>query len=90
MDTIKLLNSLEVGIPLIVTTTYQGITRRKVTLYGGTRGDGVYHFMDDSGIYGCSIGYIKDHVTVSQELDQENDIYELARLTDEVKEKGMR
>lgn len=85
MDTIKLLDSLEVGTPLIVTTTYQGITRRTVTLYGGTKGDGIYHFMDDSGIYGCSIGYIRDHVTISQELDQEDDIYKLAKLTDKVK-----
>lgn len=38
MDAIKLLNSLEKGIPLIVTTKWQDLIMRKVAIYAGTDG----------------------------------------------------
>lgn len=85
MDTIKLLNSLEVGMPLIVTTKWQDLISRKVTLYGGTKGDGIYNFIDDTGAYRMTTGYIKEHCKISQELDQENDLYELTKLIDKAK-----
>lgn len=85
MDTIKLLNKLEVGIPLIVTTKWQGSTIRKVSLYGGTDGAGAYNFIDDTGAYRMTTGYIREHCTISQELDQEEDLFEVVKLIDKVK-----
>lgn len=72
-------------MPLIVTTTWQGLTMRKVTLYGGTKGDGIYNFIDDNGPYRMTTGYIKEHCKISQELDQEDDIFILTKLIDKVK-----
>jgi hypothetical protein len=85
MDAIKLLDSLEVGTPLIITTKWQNIISRKVTLYAGTTGNGYYNFIDDTGAYKMTTGYIKEHCKISQELDQENDLYELTKLIDKVK-----
>ena len=84
MDTIKLLNSLEVGMPLIVTTKWQNIITRKATLYAGTRGDGIYNFIDDTGIYKMTTGYIQENCHISQILDQD-DLYEVVKLIDKVK-----
>lgn len=86
MDTIKLLDSLEVGMPLIVTTKWQNGESRNVTLYAGTKDDGIYNFIDLGGSYKCTIRYIKEHMTISQELDHEDDIFILAKLIDRVKE----
>lgn len=88
MDTIKLLDSLEVGMPLIVTTKWQDIISRKVTLFAGANEDGTYNFIDDSGIYQLTTGYIKEHCTISQELDQEGDLYDLVALINKVKKEG--
>ena len=85
MDTIKLLNKLEVGIPLIVTTKWQDLISRKVTLYGGTDGSGTYNFIDDTGAYKMTTGYIREHCTISQELDQEEDLFKVVKLIDKVK-----
>lgn len=85
MDAIKLLDSLEVGMPLIVTTKWQNLISRKVTLYGGTNGMGQYNFIDDTGAYRMTTGYIKEHCKISQELDQEDDIFTLTKLIDKVK-----
>lgn len=85
MDAIKLLDSLEVGMPLVITTTWQGLTMRKVSIYAGTDGIGKYTFIDDSGIYQLTTGYIKEHCKISQELDQEDDIFILTKLIDKVK-----
>lgn len=88
MDTIKLLDSLEAGMPLVVTTTWQGLTMRKVTIYAGTDGMGTYNFVDDNGPYRMTTGYIKEHCTISQELDQEGDLYDLVALINKVKREG--
>lgn len=85
MDTIKLLDSLEAGMPLVVTTTWQGLTMRKVSLYAGNDGMGKYTFIDDTGAYRMTTGYIKEHCKISQELDQEDDIFILTKLIDKVK-----
>jgi len=85
MDAIKLLNSLEKGMPLVVTTTWQGLTMRKVSIYGGTDGIGKYTFIDDSGIYQLTTGYIKEYCTISQELDREDDLLKLTKIIKEVK-----
>lgn len=85
IDAIKLLNKLEVGIPLIVKTTWQGLTMRKVSLYAGTDGSGTYNFIDDTGVYKMTTGYIKEHCTISQELDQDEDLFEVVKLIDKVK-----
>ena len=90
MDTIKLLNSLEVGTPLVVTTTYQDMTMREITLFCGANDDGTYNFIDCDCSYRMTPRYIKEHCTISQELDQENDLYELAQLTDKVKREGVK
>ena len=85
MDAIKLFNNIEVGIPLIVTTKWQDLTMRKVTIYTGTDGMGTYNFIDDNGPYRMTTGYIKEHCKISQELDQEDDIFILTKLIDKVK-----
>ena len=72
-------------MPLIVTTKWQDLISRKVTLYGGTDGMGVYNFIDDTGVYKMTTGYIKEHCKISQELDQEDDIFILTKLIDKVK-----
>lgn len=85
MDIIKLLDNLEVGIPLIVVIKWLGVpTRRKVTLYAGTKGDGIYNFIDDTGVYGMTAGYIRERCHISRELDQD-DLYELMLLCNKVK-----
>jgi hypothetical protein len=89
MDTIKLLDSLEVGMPLIVTTKWSGVpAMRKVSIYGGTDGIGKYTFIDDSGIYQLTTGYIKDHCYISQELDQDTDLYEVVKLCNKIIREG--
>lgn len=88
MDTIKLLDSLEAGMPLVVTTTWQGLTMRKVTIYAGTDGMGTYNFVDDNGPYRMTTGYIKEHCTISQELDQEGDLYEVVELCNKIIREG--
>jgi hypothetical protein len=85
MDTIKLLNSLEVGMPLIITTKWQDIINRKVTLFAGANEDGTFNFIDDSTTYKMTPRYIKEHCKISQELDQEDDIFTLTKLIDKVK-----
>ena len=85
MDTIKSLDSLKIGMPLIITFNELPSKIRKVSLYAGTTGNGYYNFIDDSGIFKCSIGYIKEHLIISQELDQEDDIFTLTKLIDKVK-----
>lgn len=84
MDTIKLLNSLEVGMPLIVTTKWQDLISRKVTLFAGVNEDGTYNFIDDSTAYKMTPRYIKEHCTISQELDQEGDLYEVVELCNKI------
>ena len=85
MDAIKLLDSLEVGMPLIIIFNELPSKIRKVSLYAGTTGNGYYNFIDDSGIFKCSIGYIKEHLIISQELDQDTDLYEVVKLCNKVK-----
>lgn len=87
MDTIKLLDSLEAGMPLIVTTKWQDSISRKVSIYAGTDGMGTYNFVDDNGPYRMTTGYIKEHCTISQELDQEGDLYDLVALINKVNRK---
>ena len=72
-------------MPLVVTTTWQGLTMRKVSIYAGTNGAGTYNFIDDTGVYKMTTGYIKEHCKISQELDQEDDIFILTKLIDKVK-----
>ena len=88
MDAIKLLNSLEVGIPLIVTTKWQDLTMRKVTIYAGTDGMGTYNFVDDNGPYRMTTGYIKEHCKISQELDQDTDLCEVVQLCNKIIREG--
>lgn len=88
MDTIKLLDNMETGMPVIVTTKWQGLTTRKVSLYAGNDGMGKYSFIDDSGIYQCTAGYIRDHVTIQTELDQDEDLYTVVQLCNKVKREG--
>lgn len=85
MNTIELLDSLEVGMPLIIIFNELPSKIRKVSLYAGTTGNGYYNFIDDSGIFKCSIGYIKEHLIISQELDQDTDLYEVVKLCNKVK-----
>ena len=85
MDAIKLLNNIEVGIPLIVTTKWQDLISRKVTIYAGTDGMGIYNFVDDNGPYRMTTEYIKEHCTISQELDGEDDLLKLTKIIKKVK-----
>ena len=88
MNAIKLLNDLEKGMPLIVTTTWQGLTMRKVTIYAGTDGMGTYNFVDDNGPYRMTTGYIKEHCKISQELDQDTDLCEVVQLCNKIIREG--
>lgn len=88
MDAIKLLNNIEVGIPLIVTTKWQDLISRKVTIYAGTDGMGIYNFVDGNGPYRMTTGYIKEHCTISQELDQDTDLYEVVKLCNKIIREG--
>ena len=86
MNIIKLLDNMEVGTPLIVTTKWQNITIRKITLYAGNNEIGKYNFIDDTGHYIMTPGYIRDHVTIQTELDQDEDLWELSKLLRKIKE----
>ena len=88
MDAIKLLDNMEAGMPVVVTTTWQGLTMRKVSIYAGNDGMGKYSFIDDSGIYQLTTGYIKEHCTISQELDQDTDLYEVVQLCNKIIREG--
>ena len=88
MDAIKLLDKLETGMPLVITTTWQGLTMRKVSIYAGNDGAGTYNFIDDSGIYQLTAGYIKEHCKISQELDQDTDLYEVVELCNKIIREG--
>ena len=88
MNAIKLLNNLEKGMPLVVTTTWQGLTMRKVTIYAGTDGMGIYNFVDDNGPYRMTTGYIKEHCKISQELDQDTDLCEVVKLCNTIIREG--
>lgn len=88
MDAIKLLNKLETGMPLVITTTWQDSTIRKVSIYGGTDGIGKYTFIDNSGIYQLTAGYIKEHCKISQELDQDTDLFEVVELCNKIRREG--
>lgn len=84
MDKIKLLNKMEVGIPLILITTWQDKTFRKPTLYAGTDGYGLYYFIDDTGRYKCTIGYIREHIQILTELETDEDIAEIVKLNQKI------
>ena len=88
MDIIKLLDNMEVGVPVAVTIKWQNVTMRKVSLYVGNDGMGKYNFIDDSGIYQLTTGYIKEHCQISQELDQDTDLYEVVQLCNKVIREG--
>ena len=92
MDSIKLLNELKVGTPLIITTKWQDRVTREVALYGGTDGMGTYIFVDEAcGVWKITTGYIKEHCTISQELDGEDDLLKLTKIIEKVKgEKGVK
>lgn len=92
MDSIKLLNKIKVGTPLIVTTKWQDRVTREVTLYGGTDGMGTYIFVDEAcGVWRMTTEYIKEHCTISQELDGEDDLLKLTKIIKEVKsEEGVK
>lgn len=85
MNAIKLLNELKVGTPLIVIIKSQGTTIREVSLYGGIDDEGIYTFIDNDGIYRLTTGFIKEHCTISQELDGEDDLLKLTKIIKEVK-----
>ena len=88
MDTIKLLDSLEAGMPLIVTTKWQDSISRKVNIYAGANEDGTFNFIDDNGLYKMTIGYIKEHCKISQELDEDTDLYKVVELCNKVIREG--
>ena len=85
MDAIKLLNNIEVGTPLIVTTKWQDLTYREVTLYAGTDGMNTYNFIDNDTSYKMTAGYIREHCTIETTLETDEDICDLTRLIKKVK-----
>ena len=84
MDTIKLLDKTIVGMPLIITTKWQDITHRSVSIYAGTEGDGIYNFIDKSGWYKATAGYIREHITIDNTLYTDEDIAEVAKLNKKI------
>lgn len=91
METIEILNNLEVGTPLIVTTESQGYIIRSVCIYVGKDEDGLYNFFDNSGVTGIftySPRYITDHVTVETELKYAADLCTVASLLEIILEKN--
>ena len=88
MNAIKLLDNMEVGTPLIVTTKWQDLISRKVTIYAGTDGMGIYDFIDNDNSYRMTAGYIREHCTISQELDQDTDLCEVVKLCNKIIREG--
>ena len=89
MDTIKLLDSLEVGMPLVITTKYLGVpAMREACLYAGKDKNGRYNFFDDSGITGIfaySTKFIQDNVIIETEINHVDDMLEIADLCEKIK-----
>ena len=85
MDTIKLLDNLEVGIPLIVTTKWQDLITREVVLYGGKDDREIYNFITIDTTFGMTPRYIREHCQISQELDQDDDLFEVVKICNKVK-----
>lgn len=85
MDIIKLLDNMEVGMPLIITTKWQDLISRKVTIYAGTDGMNIYDFIDNDNSYRMTAGYIREHCTIETTLETDEDICELTKLIKKVK-----
>lgn len=85
MNIIKLLNNMEVGTPLILTTKWQDEAHRRPTIYAGTDGEGLYYFIDNTGKYKCTIGYIRNHIQIKTKLETNEDIIEIAELNKRMK-----
>lgn len=87
MNSIKILDNLEVGMPVIVTTENQGYIMRKVCLYMGKDKENRYNFFDDDdGITGFaySTKYIIDCVTIETEMNYTADLCTAAELCKKV------
>lgn len=81
MDTIKLLENTEVGMYMVV--VYDN-NLRCPALYMGEVSPGVHQFIDNDNIFKCTNGYIRDHVTIDQELD-ESELFEIAKILEKIK-----
>ena len=73
MNSIEILNDLEVGMPVIVTTKGQCCIMRDVCLYMGKDKEDRYNFFNNNdgitGVFAYSTKYIIDHVTIETEIN---------------------
>jgi hypothetical protein len=85
IDTIKQLENTEIGMFLVVILS-NGI--RCPSLYMGQPTPGIYQFIDESGIYKMTAGYIREHhITIDQTLT-DKELCLIATVIEVVKEKG--
>ena len=85
MDTIKLLDKTENGMYMAVILN-NGI--RCPSLYMGQPTPGVYQFIDNTGIYRMTAGYIKDHnIKIDQTLNSE-ELFQIGVIVNQVMERG--
>lgn len=81
MKTIDILNKMEIGLPIVVILNNK---IRCVSIYLGNNEAGIYKFIDDSGIYECTTGYIKDHITLD-EIKDDMEVVQVAKLIEKIK-----
>lgn len=90
MNSIKILDNLEVGMPVIVTTKGQCCIMRDVCLYMGKDKEDRYNFFNNNdgitGVFAYSTKYIIDHVTIETEINDTTDLCTVAELCEKVKE----
>ena len=87
MDAIKLLNKTETGMYMAVILN-NGI--RCPSLYMGQPTPGIYQFIDDSGIYRITAGYIKEHnIKIDQTLNSE-ELFQIGVIVNQVTKKEVK
>lgn len=87
MDTIKLLDKTEPGMYMAVILNSE---IRCPSLYMGQPTPGVYQFIDTTGIYRMTAGYIADHkIKIDQTLN-DKELCLIATLCDYVKNREVK
>lgn len=87
MDTIKLLDKTKNGMYMAVILN-NGI--RCPSLYMGQPTSGVYQFIDNTGVYRMTAGYIKSHnIKIDQTLNSE-ELFQIGVIVNQVMKKGVK
>lgn len=87
MDTIKLLDKTKNGMYMTVILN-NGI--RCPSLYMGQPAPGVYQFIDNTGVYRMTAGYIKSHnIKIDQTLNSE-ELFQIGVIVNQVMKKEVK